>query len=114
MDLALFGRSRRGKDVYSGLGTHGQEGFLGSALQVEFLRDLQIPKGVNVLALHALNPWGFSHLSRRMTPTSTSIETLPITACRIRRMNYTPRYFARCAPMIGRRKQSTGALPANN
>src|SRR3546814_13333857 len=45
-------------------GTHGQEGFYGSALQIEYLRDLEIPEGANVVALHALNPWGFSYLSR--------------------------------------------------
>jgi len=64
MDLATFGDPDAEKTLMLVSGTHGQEGFLGSALQVEFLRDLQIPKGVNVLALHALNPWGFSHLSR--------------------------------------------------
>jgi len=64
MDLATFGDPDAEKTLILVSGTHGQEGFLGSALQVDFLRDLQIPKGVNVVALHALNPWGFSHLSR--------------------------------------------------
>ena len=64
MDLATFGDADADKTLILVSGTHGQEGFLGSALQVEFLRHLRIPKGVNVLALHALNPWGFSHLSR--------------------------------------------------
>src|SRR3546814_3966104 len=38
--------------------------FYGSALQIEYLRALEIPEGANVVALHALNPWGFSYLSR--------------------------------------------------
>ena len=64
IDIATFGDREAEKTLFLVSGTHGQEGFLGSALQIEFLRDLQIPAGVNVVALHALNPWGFSHLSR--------------------------------------------------
>jgi hypothetical protein len=64
IDVATFGDPSAQKTLFLVSGTHGQEGFLGSALQVEFLRDLEIPSGVNVVALHALNPWGFSHLSR--------------------------------------------------
>ena len=64
IDIAIFGDPDAEKTLFLVSGTHGQEGFLGSALQIEFLRDLKMPEGVNVVALHALNPWGFSHLSR--------------------------------------------------
>jgi len=64
IDVATFGDPSAGKTLFLVSGTHGQEGFLGSALQIEFLRNLKIPEGVSVVALHALNPWGFSHLSR--------------------------------------------------
>ena len=64
IDLAIFGDLDAEKTLFLVSGTHGQEGFLGSALQIEFLRDLKIPAGVNIVALHALNPWGFSHCSR--------------------------------------------------
>jgi len=64
IDVATFGDASAEKTLFLVSGTHGQEGFLGSALQIEFLRNLEIPQGVNVVALHALNPWGFSHLSR--------------------------------------------------
>jgi len=64
IDIAIFGDPDAGKTLFLVSGTHGQEGFYGSALQVAFLRDLQIPEGINVVALHGLNPWGFSHLSR--------------------------------------------------
>ena len=64
IDMATFGDPAAEKTLLLISGTHGQEGFTGSAIQVEFLRDLDIPQGVNVVALHALNPWGFSHLSR--------------------------------------------------
>ncbi|MGN6819488.1 MAG: DUF2817 domain-containing protein [Sphingomonas sp.] len=64
IDIATFGDPDAEKTLFLVSGTHGQEGFIGSALQIAFLRDLVIPDGVNVVALHALNPWGFSHLSR--------------------------------------------------
>jgi hypothetical protein len=64
IDVAVFGDVNAGKTLFLISGTHGQEGFLGSALQIEFLRSIEISDGLNVVALHALNPWGFSHLSR--------------------------------------------------
>jgi hypothetical protein len=64
IDMATFGDPKAHKTLLLVSGTHGQEGFLGSALQIEWLRNLEIPDEVNVVALHALNPWGFSHLSR--------------------------------------------------
>src|SRR3546814_15477716 len=64
IDIATFGDPDAEKTLFLVSGTHGQEGFVGSALQIAFLRDLDIPAGLNVVALHALNPWGFSHRSR--------------------------------------------------
>jgi hypothetical protein len=64
MDIAVFGNPAVEKTLLLVSGTHGQEGYTGSAIQIAYLRDLEIPEGVNVVALHALNPWGFSHLSR--------------------------------------------------
>jgi hypothetical protein len=64
IDIAVFGDANAEKTLFLVSGTHGQEGFLGSALQIEFLRNIVIPDGLNIVALHALNPWGFSHLSR--------------------------------------------------
>jgi len=48
---------------------HGVEGFCGSGVQVHALHDPQWraaahAAGVAVLYLHALNPWGFSHMRR--------------------------------------------------
>jgi len=50
-------------------GTHGVEGFCGSGCQVALLNDDAFVgevdrSGVAVLMLHALNPYGFSHLRR--------------------------------------------------
>src|SRR3546814_240422 len=64
IDIAVFGDPDAEKTLFLVSGTHGQEGFYGSALQIEYFRDLAIPEGANVVALHALTPWGFSYLSR--------------------------------------------------
>lgn len=64
MDIALFGDPEADRTLLLVSGTHGQEGYTGSAIQIAFLDDLVIPDGVNLVLLHALNPWGFSHLSR--------------------------------------------------
>lgn len=64
MDVATFGDPDAEKTLLLVSGTHGQEGFAGSAIQIAFLEELTPPAGVNVVALHALNPWGFSHWSR--------------------------------------------------
>ena len=50
-------------------GCHGVEGFCGSGVQVAALRDggwraLARERGVAVVYLHALNPFGFSHIRR--------------------------------------------------
>ncbi|RZO10776.1 DUF2817 domain-containing protein [Pseudomonas moorei] len=48
-------------------GTHGLEGFAGSALQIAWLRQLNVASldaDVGVLLIHGLNPFGFSHGSR--------------------------------------------------
>lgn len=64
IDIATFGDPDAENTLFLVSGTHGQEGFAGAALQLAFLSDLDIPEGVNIVALHALNPWGFSHRSR--------------------------------------------------
>ena len=48
-------------------GTHGVEGFFGSAVQVEWLRRIKgaaLPGDIAALHIHAINPYGFSWLRR--------------------------------------------------
>jgi hypothetical protein len=50
-------------------GTHGVEGFCGSAAQIALLHDRSLHAlldrlNVAILVIHAINPYGFSHLSR--------------------------------------------------
>ena len=69
MDFALVGK-RDGEGLLVLIsGTHGVEGFCGSGSQVALLHDDAFlaavdRAGVAVLLLHALNPYGFSHLRR--------------------------------------------------
>jgi hypothetical protein len=49
-------------------GTHGVEGFTGSAIQAHWLPylagQLELDRSTGVIILHALNPWGFAWLRR--------------------------------------------------
>src|SRR3546814_19590214 len=49
-------------------GTHGPEGFMGSAAQIALLNKValgaQNPRNIKVVLVHAINPWGFAHVSR--------------------------------------------------
>jgi hypothetical protein len=69
IDVAALGpASARGMLLLMS-GTHGAEGFCGSGCQVALLHDAAFlaaadAAGVRVVLLHALNPYGFSHLRR--------------------------------------------------
>jgi hypothetical protein len=48
-------------------GTHGVEGFFGSAVQIEWLRRTKnagLPKDAAAMHIHAINPYGFARLRR--------------------------------------------------
>lgn len=68
IDLAHIGDARAPALLLLSSGTHGVEGFCGSGCQVALLHDEALSAaagaGVSVLMLHALNPYGFSHLRR--------------------------------------------------
>jgi hypothetical protein len=69
MDFALLGAADAPGLLLLISGTHGVEGFCGSGCQVALLHDERFiaaveRAGVSVLMLHALNPYGFSHLRR--------------------------------------------------
>jgi hypothetical protein len=69
MDVAREGHPDASKLLVLSSGCHGVEGFCGSGVQVAALRDAQLRQrahdaGVAILYIHALNPYGFSHLGR--------------------------------------------------
>lgn len=69
VDLAWLGPRAAERVLVTFSGVHGVEGFCGSGAQVDWLRrgeGADLPAGVAVLHIHAVNPWGFAWL-RRMT-----------------------------------------------
>ncbi len=73
LDGAIPGRDLAGSNprrlLLVSSACHGVEGFAGSALQIQALYDHALraqarAHGITILYLHALNPWGFSHLRR--------------------------------------------------
>lgn len=69
IDLARIGDETAAGLLLLSSGTHGVEGFCGSGCQIALLHDdvfiAEVERaGVAVLMLHALNPYGFSHLRR--------------------------------------------------
>jgi hypothetical protein len=66
-DVATLGDDDASAGLLLISATHGVEGFAGSGAQVAFLEDelsKQIPKGLKVTLLHALNSYGFAWLRR--------------------------------------------------
>jgi predicted deacylase len=69
VDVAELGDASSTDVVLVVSGTHGVEGYTGSALQTEWLTRLaaggaSIPGGVRVVLVHGLNPYGFSWVRR--------------------------------------------------
>lgn len=67
VDTAYLGAARPRRLFVVLSGTHGVEGFAGSALQQQWLRQFeagQLPDDGGVLLIHALNPYGFAWLRR--------------------------------------------------
>jgi hypothetical protein len=66
-DVARFGDPDATRVMFVTSATHGAEGFCGSGGQIALIRSgflADLPKGVAVVLVHAINPYGFAHLSR--------------------------------------------------
>jgi hypothetical protein len=68
VDTAYVGPEGPHRLLVVSSGIHGVEGFAGSALQHQLLREqwegLELPADTGVLLVHALNPYGFAELRR--------------------------------------------------
>jgi hypothetical protein len=67
IDMAWLGPADADVVVLSMSGTHGAEGYCGSAAQCQWLDERAargLPKGVAQLMVHAVNPFGFAHMVR--------------------------------------------------
>ena len=66
-EFALFGGARATSVMVVASGTHGIEGYAGSAVQTAWLRaggPGALPAGFGVVLIHAVNPWGFAYGQR--------------------------------------------------
>jgi hypothetical protein len=67
IDVACFGDPKAARQALFVSGTHGQEGFSGSAVQIGWMGGggvATLPKDVGVVMVHGLNPYGFAHFTR--------------------------------------------------
>ncbi len=67
VDVAIFGPADARRTLLVVSGTHGLEGFLGSAAQVAWMKQhppVGLAPDTAVVLVHAINPWGFAYLSR--------------------------------------------------
>jgi hypothetical protein len=68
LDVAWLGSDAPTRTVVVSSGLHGVEGFLGSAVQHAFLTEhalgRELPEGLRLVFLHALNPYGFAWIRR--------------------------------------------------
>ena len=66
-DVAWFGEADAPRVLVAISGTHGVEGFCGSGWQIDWLRGdgpKSVPRGLGVLIVHAINPYGFCWIRR--------------------------------------------------
>jgi hypothetical protein len=66
-DIAWLGDRDARRVLVSISGTHGVEGYYGSTCQTEWLHEVSqrgLPKGVAVLMVHLINPWGTAWVRR--------------------------------------------------
>ena len=67
LDVAVLGQPDAPNVMVVGCGTHGIEGFSGSAAQTAWIAGggaKRIPDGSAMVFMHAHNPWGFAHRQR--------------------------------------------------
>lgn len=67
MDVARIGPAGASKVLFISSATHGGEGFCGSGVQVGMLKNDMfnaLPDDTAVVLIHAINPYGFSHVRR--------------------------------------------------
>ena len=66
-DVAALGPQDASEVLVLQSGTHGIEGFAGSAIQTALLNDSlssKLMSNVRLILIHAINPWGFAHQRR--------------------------------------------------
>src|ERR1700741_416184 len=65
-DVAVLGRDKARRAAIVITGTHGIEGFTGSAILHRWLQSprTDAARDIKIVLVHAINPWAFSHKTR--------------------------------------------------
>jgi hypothetical protein len=112
MDVACAGDRAARRALMLISGTHGVEGYFGSGVQTGLLREglaKRLPKGVKLVMLHALNPFGFAW-DRRVNEDNADINRNFVD---YRKLPANPAYDA-LAPFIAPKEISDEAMKAAN
>ncbi len=112
MDVACAGDRAAKRALMLISGTHGVEGYFGSGVQTGLLREgiaKRVPKGVKLIVLHALNPFGFAW-DRRVNEDNADINRNFVD---YRRLPANPAYDA-LAPWIAPKEISEAAMREAN
>ncbi len=112
MDVACAGDRAAKRALMLISGTHGVEGYFGSGVQTGLLRDgiaKRVPKGVKLIVLHALNPFGFAW-DRRVNEDNADINRNFVD---YRKLPANPAYDA-LAPWISPKEISEDAMKEAN
>src|SRR5450755_2037342 len=67
IDVACFGDRKAARQALFISGTHGQEGFSGSAVQIGWMAaggPSRLAKDIGAVLVHGLNSYGFAHFTR--------------------------------------------------
>jgi hypothetical protein len=66
VDFGYFGDSKASKVLVHISGTHGVEGYIGSAIQSKIISSKldKLPEDTAIVFIHGLNPWGMAHARR--------------------------------------------------
>ena len=65
LDIAWFGTANPRRAILHSSGLHGVEGFAGSAIQLQLLKNLpNLPEDAALIVAHILNPYGMAWLRR--------------------------------------------------
>jgi len=67
IDVAVIGSRKAENTIFILSGTHGVEGYCGSGIQSHLLASSffsSLPDEVNIVLVHGINPYGFSHMRR--------------------------------------------------
>lgn len=112
IDVAVTGAERPRRVLVVSSGTHGVEGYFGSAVQLSALQGApfqrSLPPDLRVVLIHALNPFGFAWI-RRVNEDNVDLNRNFVR--RGRSFEGAPEAYARLDPLLNPRSAPTSLEP---